>query len=322
MIKINHFVKVVVLIVLPFVVYAGSEMTKVVKIDNSFVKLESDDTALTETKLKPCIDIVGKIETGVYKITGKPIKSKSLTGTDSIIVSRDDIQKHLEKQKRNIVMAFNNKKTGVRRITFDSHNYPYMIDFPHDLSKSPKDEYLRKLRKAGANISEYPVIPKSTAVKYAVAFLELLNGIEATAMYDSIRVNEYAEANINMQYIVVFEAKVKNGICDAQGAEVWINAFTGEFVGYRGRPPSLNKEDFNYTPKISKEQALAMFAQMCKKMKGEIKNIDMLLHKEDHDTTRWHWRINASNVQGDYLRPAIQYIDSETGEVIYNTVYK
>ena len=97
----------------------------------------------------------------------------------------------------------------------------------------------------------------------------------------------------------------------------YINTFTGEFVKYEGRPPFLTKEDFNYIPRISKEQALAMHADTCKKINVETDNVEVWLHKSDN---RWHWRIYASRKVKGYGRPAIMFIDSETGEVFYNTV--
>ncbi len=306
-------------LVLPFAVPAENEQNKIVKLNNMVFKLKSEDTAITDIRLKSYIDIVNKIEAGIYKITGKLKKPAVLNETDSIKVTRDELQKNIALHERRVVMEFKNRKTGVKYIEFDNQNYPSWIDFPHDVSKSPKYEDLRKLREKEADLSKYPVIPESTAVKYAVSFLELLNGVEKTAIYDSIGVQVYAEADINMQYIVVFKAKVKNDICDARGAGVRINAFTGELVGYRGEPPFLNKEDFNYTPKISREQAIEIHAEACKKLPGIIKINSALLYKENINVTRWHWCINASNIRGEYGYPAILYIDSETGEIFYKT---
>ncbi len=315
----NSVLMMFLVFVLPLLLSAGDSLKTEIRIGNTVFEFDTDDTTLSEDNLKTFKEVIVTIENIVDKITGKRTKKELSSKIDSIYVTRSDIQRERPKHERSFRIFKKNKKAGIYYLAMDINNYPYTIHWGHDVSKLPKFDDLKKLQDEHADIAGYPVFPESTAVLYAKEFISQLNGNESAAMFDSVSFNYCAKFDINMQYQICFYIKPKNDINDPTKAMVRINAFTGEFTEYEGRLPVLSKDDFNYIPKITKDQALAIHADKCKKLQGSIKYSTVELMKRYLRDSRWHWRIHASNTDGKKTRPAIVYIDSENGEIIYKT---
>ena len=131
-----------------------------------------------------------------------------------------------------------------------------------------------------------------------------------STVFDSVKIDE-----INWQYIIYFQTKMKDDILDYRYAEIHVCAKTGNVRSYSGE---LNLDyNLNYIPKITKEEALTIYREHMIKNNDTAAIFKIYLTKNQRSKQRWGWAIFATPPgKGGFNYYII--IDSENGKILHD----
>ena len=104
---------------------------------------------------------------------------------------------------------------------------------------------------------------------------------------------------------------------DLRRSIIEINANDGQIVKFSGE--GLSDIDFNYVPKITKDQVLKIYSSEIQKLDAEITIDKVFLNKYSGKGggRRWVWQIYGVRHDKDLGTAAMMFIDSETAEVVF-----
>lgn len=198
-------------------------------------------------------------------------------------------------------------------INIDSEDIPRDIYFKESrYARSFTNEEKTYLRKNEKLDPSFCIIPEDKAIDRASTFLSSILGIQEKNKFDSVIVS-VGGAN-DHYYVINFKSKIKNDIWDPRTAKVLINANTGEITRYKSQGRNV---DFNYIPKITKNQAWQTFNNECLKIKADV-SITKFVLCSTNIRNRWTWSIYGERKDKDLHRSAGLFIDSENGLILRN----
>jgi hypothetical protein len=296
------------LIVLNFaasMAFAKNDKWNEFKIDKLSFYVNSNANIIEKDKFEKQLRLIGSILDSCKAIKYQTRIKLTSDFKDSISITnnnpRGDIEYH-SITGRNFRFAAMDSKNMIRSIAFPINE--------RSLTKEENKNYsqTRKIPDTFKNISE------EDAIAIAKRFHLAVYGKEENSKFDTLSLS-----NSHSSYFVKFKIKQKNEILDTRSSIITVNANTGEIESFTGE--GLSDIDLNYSPKFTKSQALVMYKDVSDRLNATITIRTMGLSKiskKKDGKSRWAWLIYGDRKDKYLGTSAMMFIDSETGEVLFN----
>jgi hypothetical protein len=205
-------------------------------------------------------------------------------------------------------------KYNIESIYLVENSIPVRIEFKTSNPRIFTDGELNEYKKTGILPLSYKTLSEKMAIEKANNFLKNFYGKKYSGQYDSIHISINGD-----DYFISFGIKKKGNIVDLHCSFFEINVNTSEISSFStSSEPFLNESDFNYTPKISKEQATQMFLNEAQKMQLNFRITNIMLRKDYGKAGEpyWAWYIYGKRENQEQAISSVMIINSETGEII------
>jgi len=234
--------------------------------------------------------------------TGKTIKSSS---KDSIKIIRNRSRKFFKYQNKS-------KKPSFNSAIVDSSGFLRGIYFPHESGSGWTREELQTYLRTKKIPESYKKIDEKKAIAIAREFHRAVYGKKEDSKFDSVYV-----VTDQSKYFVRLKIKPRNNIMDTRRSVIAVNANTGQIVSFNCE--GLSDIDFNYVPKITKEQVLKMYKNAIDSLQAKIRIRKMGLNKYigKNGERVWAWKIYGQREDKILYTSAMMFIDSETGDILF-----